>query len=392
MTDKPLRKAMSSPKAVGRMALWAIELSEFDVWYQPRIAVKGQVIADFIAEFTVTEDQGAKEAPIWSIHIDGSSNKHAGGASMVLCTLEGDKIECMICLKFSITNNEAEYEALITGVDLAIAAGASSMIVYSDSQIVTSQVNGSYECKNERMKRYLEEVKGRMSNVQIKLGQIPREENQHDYRLAKVDFAEPMIIPDQVLSFVQLASLIDGTSVQDVHDEHCSMTLVAAYLTDEKLLDDKEAARKTTARTPTGETPFRLAYGSEAVIPTEVGLTSYRVENHDKNKNDEAISLHLDLVDEVKVTAEQRLARYQNLMAKHYNSKVKHRDFQVRDFVLRRVIGTARDASQGKLGPNWEGPYRITSFHRKGTYHLKTLEEQKLSHPWNTKYLKKYYQ
>ena len=84
--------------------------------------------------------------------------------------------------------------------------------------------------------------------------------------------------------------------------------------------------------------------------------------------------LQLDLVDEVRATAEQRLLRYQNLIAKHYNSNVKHRDFQVGDLVLRKVMGTTRDPSQEKLGPNWEGPYRIASWQRKGTYHLKTLD------------------
>jgi len=86
-------------------------------------------------------------------------------------------------------------------------------------------------------------------------------------------------------------------------------------------------AYRTTARTPTGETPFRLAYGSEAVIPAEVRLTSYRVDHHDERKNDEAMSLELDLLDEVKTIAKQRLARYQDLMAKHYNSRVRHKGF-----------------------------------------------------------------
>ena len=111
-------------------------------------------------------------------------------------------------------------------------------------------------------------------------------------------------------------------------------------------------AYRTTARTPTGETPFRLAYGNDAVIPAEVGLTSYRVDNYDESKNDEALRLQLDLVDEVRATAEQRLARYQNIMARNYNSKVKHRDFQVGDLVLRKVMGAAKDPTQGKLGPN----------------------------------------
>ena len=71
--------------------------------------------------------------------------------------------------------------------------------------------------------------------------------------------------------------------------------------------------------------------------------------------------MELDLLDKVRTIAEQRLARYQDLMAKHYNSRVRHRDFQVGDLVLREVIGATTDPTQGKLGPNWEGPYRITS-------------------------------
>ena len=108
--------------------------------------------------------------------------------------------------------------------------------------------------------------------------------------------------------------------------------------------------------------------------------------------NEEELRLQLDLVDEVRTAAEQRLARYQNLMVKHYNSNVRHRDFQVGDLVLQKVMGATRDPSQEKLGPNWEGPYRITSWQRKGTYHLETLDRQKLQHPWNTEHLRKYYQ
>ena len=98
------------------------------------------------------------------------------------------------------------------------------------------------------------------------------------------------------------------------------------------------------------------------------------MESYDEDMNKEAMHLQLDLVDEVRATAEQRLARYQNLMAKHYNNKVRRRDFQVGDLVLRKVMGAARDPSQGKLGPNWEGPYRIESWQRKGTYHLETMD------------------
>ena len=138
LTDKPLRKAMHSPEAAGRMALWAIELSEFDIQYRPRTAIKGQVVADFIAEFTLGEDQLVKEKEQWSIHTDRSSNKRAGGAGVVIKTPQGDTIQCMIRLDFPTTNNEAEYEALVVGLDLARAAGAKNIIVHCDSQVVAS--------------------------------------------------------------------------------------------------------------------------------------------------------------------------------------------------------------------------------------------------------------
>ena len=146
LTDQPLKRAMSSPEVAGRMALWAIELSEFDVQYRPRTAIKGQIVADFIAEYTQPEDKGAEGQKQWSIHTDESSNQHSGGAGVVILTPEGDKIECMIRLDFLTTNNEAEYEALVAGLNLAKAVGAENMIIHCDSQVITSQVNGDYEC------------------------------------------------------------------------------------------------------------------------------------------------------------------------------------------------------------------------------------------------------
>ena len=133
LTDQPLKKAMSSPETAGRMALWAIELSEFDVRYHPRTSMKGQVVAVFIAKYTQPGDEGAEGQKLWIIHTDGSSNQHSGGAGVVMRAPKGDKIECMIRLDFPTTNNEAEYEALVAGLDLARAAGAGNIIVHCDS-------------------------------------------------------------------------------------------------------------------------------------------------------------------------------------------------------------------------------------------------------------------
>ena len=112
---------------------------------------------------------------------------------MVIETPDGDKIECMIRLDFPTTNNEAEYEALVVGLDLAKAAGAENMIVHCDSQVIISQINNDYECRNERMKKYLEEVKNRIGSLEVRFVQIPREENECADRLAKAASAEFMI-------------------------------------------------------------------------------------------------------------------------------------------------------------------------------------------------------
>ena len=112
--------------------------------------------------------EGVDKVPKWSIHTDGSSNRQVGGAGIVLLSLEGDMVECMVRLDFPTTKNEVEYEPLLAGLDLAKVAGAESVVIYCDSQVITNQVNGDYECKNERMRRYLDQVRKRVSDLKPK--------------------------------------------------------------------------------------------------------------------------------------------------------------------------------------------------------------------------------
>ena len=101
-------------------------------------------------------------------------------------------------------------------------------------------------------------------------------------------------------------------------------------------------------------------FGNKVVIPTEVGLASCRIAHYNEERNEEGIRLHLDMPDEVREIAEQQMmAHYQDLMAKCYNTKVKPRHFSIGDLVLRKVIMATKDLTQGKLGPNWEEPYKI---------------------------------
>ena len=125
----------------------------------------------------------------------------------------------MVRLDFPTTNNEAEYEALVTGLDLAKAARAVSVVIHCDSQVVTNQVNDDYECKGKRMKKYLELVKRRVEDLQAKIVQIPRGENEQADHFVKATSAEHIIIPDKVLSFVQFSPLIDPINVQEIGSE-----------------------------------------------------------------------------------------------------------------------------------------------------------------------------
>ena len=162
---------------------------------------------------------------------------------MVIQTPEGDKIECMIRLDFPTTNNEAKYEALVASLDLARAAGAKNIIIHYD------WLNGDYECRNERMKKYLEEVKSRINGLEVKFVQIPREENKCVDCLAKVASVEFMNASVQVLSFVQTSSLIDDKKqMQEINVKENWTTPLLAYLQSGTLLDGKDAARKLKVR------------------------------------------------------------------------------------------------------------------------------------------------
>ena len=195
------------------MALWAIKFGEFDIQYRPCTTIKGQVIADVIAKFTNEEDKGADNGLQWSIHIDRSSNRQVGGVGVMFLSPEGNQIECMVRLNFPTTNNEAEYETLVAELDLTKAAGATSVVLYYDSQVVTIQVNRDYKCKGKRMKRYLDQVRRRVDELKGKIIQIPGGENEQTDCLAKAASAEHMTTLDNVLSFVQFSPLIDFVDV-----------------------------------------------------------------------------------------------------------------------------------------------------------------------------------
>ncbi|KAL0445059.1 UNVERIFIED_CONTAM: hypothetical protein Slati_2228600 [Sesamum latifolium] len=126
-------------------------------------------------------------------------------------------------------------------------------------------------------------------------------------------------------------------------------------------------------RGSTGETPFSLVYGTEAIIPAELGMPSHRIMNFSEECNENLLRENLDLIEELKEKVFLCIQRYKNIMINSYNKRVKSRSFQVGDLVLQRV-----DALKpiGKLDPTWEGPYKVTSVIGKGAYEL---EDQRVA-------------
>ena len=134
-----------------------------------------------------------------------------------------------------------------------------------------------------------------------------------------------------------------------------------------------------------------MTYGAEAVILLKTGFPTLRTNAFTLGGNDRLLGKSLDLIEERRENAMVRLAYYQHKLKQGYDTNVKLRPLAVGDLVLRKVLGTTRNPTWGKLGPNWEGSYQITSVAGIGAYYLEDLDKKTVLHPWNVNNLKRYY-
>ena len=134
-----------------------------------------------------------------------------------------------------------------------------------------------------------------------------------------------------------------------------------------------------------------MTYGTEAVIPLESGFPTMRSSAFPSDGNNELLKRNLDLIEERRENARVQLAYYQHKLKQGYDISVKLSPLAPGDLVLRKVVGNTKNPTWGKLGPNWEGPYRITSVAGKCAYYLEDLDERAVLHPWNVNNLKRYY-
>jgi len=173
-TDYPIQKILQKPDLAGRMSSWAVELSEFNICYEPHGPIKAQCLLDFINDLqqTPTEDQ-------WTLHVDGSSNPKGAGAGIVLEGPNDILIEKSLHFAFKTSNNQAEYEAILTGLSLAREVGVKSLTCKTDSKLAVGHLNDEFQIKDPTLLQYYHLVRAVIQSAfdQVCIQHIPRTNN-----------------------------------------------------------------------------------------------------------------------------------------------------------------------------------------------------------------------
>ncbi|XP_012856991.1 PREDICTED: uncharacterized protein LOC105976259 [Erythranthe guttata] len=311
LSNLPLKHIFSSPEASGRMVKWAVELIQCGLEYNPRPAIKAQVLADFLVEMAGFEE--SISTPTWLAYVDGSSTIGGSGIGIVLESPQGDKIDYAIKLDFQTSNNEAEYEAFITWIRLSLAAGARKLVIHSDSQLVVKQVSGDYDAKEKR-----------------RFG-VPRaliSDNGTQFAGSKLEnWCEGLHIK-HFFTLVYSPHANEQTEVTNrTILQHLKTRLGNAKGRCVEELHNVLWAYRTTPRSATGESPFSLAYGTEAFPPVEIGEPSWGARYYEVQNNEVAMRINLDLLGELMEGATARIQKYKIRMARAYNAKVRSRTF-----------------------------------------------------------------
>jgi ribonuclease HI len=168
----------------GRISKWILALSEFELKFESAKAIKGQIIADFITEHHDPSIDLLEITP-WALFFDGSSCGKGGGVEILLISPKGEMFEFAIPIQPTVTNNQAEYKALLRS-SVPKRSRAISVEIYGDSELVIKQLNGQYECKSDALRNYYEECREILKSFQLVILQhIPREHNEEANRLAQ---------------------------------------------------------------------------------------------------------------------------------------------------------------------------------------------------------------
>jgi ribonuclease HI len=155
VTGFPIGDILHNKEAIGRIAKWACELGAHDIEFRPRTAVKTQTLVDFVSEWTEQQVPDNPEATeVWRMYFDGSLKLQGVGAGILFIAPGGEQLKYVFQLLFPASNNAAEYEALIQGLNITISLGVKSLMVYRDSLVVIIQINKDWDCSTDSMGKY----------------------------------------------------------------------------------------------------------------------------------------------------------------------------------------------------------------------------------------------
>jgi ribonuclease HI len=164
VTDYPLGDILRNQDATGRISKWAVELGALTIDLKPRTAIKSRALVDFMAEWRENQlPTPTVRLEHWVMYFDGSLNLEGAGAGVLLISPTGEQLKYVLQIFWKVSNNEAEYEALLHGLRLAASLGIKRLLVYGDSAVVINKVNKSWNCNKENMDAYCLEV-GKLEN------------------------------------------------------------------------------------------------------------------------------------------------------------------------------------------------------------------------------------
>jgi ribonuclease HI len=160
VTDFPLGEILYNRDATGHICKWAVELGALSIAFKPRTAIKSQALVDFMAEWRENQVPTPAERPKhWVMYFDGSLKLEGAGAGVLLISPKGEQLKYVLQIFWKVSNNKAEYEALLHGLRLAVSLGIKRLLVYGDSVVVINQVNDSWDRNKENMDTYCAEVR-----------------------------------------------------------------------------------------------------------------------------------------------------------------------------------------------------------------------------------------
>jgi ribonuclease HI/transposase InsO family protein len=193
-----LGEIIRSPDAAGRIAKWSVELMGETLAYAPRKAIKSQILADFVAEWTDTQLPPSQiQVECWTLYFDGSVMKTRAGASLLFVSPLREHKRYAVCLHFPAPNNMAKYEVLLCGLRIAIETGIKRLDVWGDSQLVIDQVMKNMSCHDDKMEAYCKVVRALENKFYgIELNHVPRRYNEEADQLAKIASGQITVPPN----------------------------------------------------------------------------------------------------------------------------------------------------------------------------------------------------